>query len=122
MEFSQLSTPSSPYLPSSSSLPSKSSLVSPGLSKNPSLFYPSSPNLFGTSGKASNFLPSLLPVTQGCDGDSAKSSYCFPQSLYFHPHTGSELRASCSSPCRQSPCILLRYLGNKVTISETSGV
>lgn len=30
------------------------------------------PNPFGTSGKASNFLPSILPVTQGRDGDSAE--------------------------------------------------
>ena len=35
------------------------------------------PSLFGPSGKASRFLPPVLPITQGGDGDHARSSSCF---------------------------------------------
>lgn len=68
MEFFSFSTPP---IPSCSPLPQGSALVGPGLSKNPSLFCLPPQPVLHTSGKASSLLPSVLPATQGRDGDSA---------------------------------------------------
>lgn len=76
---------------------------------------PSSPTRLAPVGKQAVFChlfclrPRVVMVT-------GPSSSCYPQRPDCPPQTGSELRASCRSPCLQSPRILVGHLGNKVTL------